>query len=154
MQNRKLGWVAGFVSRRRPITTASPDPVFTLALAPSRNLKPTRPVMRPLFSLLALSVSLANCDTPKTSLPVTEAPKTALPITDGPMTAPPAAADLALFARANNAFDIDLYGKLRARKGNLALSPMSVSTALTMTWAGARGDTAAQMATVLHAQST
>src|SRR5438552_9101092 len=34
--------------------------------------------------------------------------------------------------------------------GNLAFSPASVATALTMTFAGARGETAAQMAKVLH----
>ena len=50
----------------------------------------------------------------------------------------------------NNAFAFDLYARLMGEKGNLFFSPYSVSTALAMTYAGARGDTAAQMAKVLH----
>jgi serpin B len=100
--------------------------------------------MRRLSPVLALSLALAACNAPKSSLPAT----------DAPVTAPPTAAELASFATSNNAFALDLYGKLRARNGNLAFSPMSISTALTMTWAGARGETAAQMAKGLHAQGT
>ena len=52
---------------------------------------------------------------------------------------------------ANNAFAGDLYGRLAAQgQGNLFFSPNSIETALAMTWAGARGDTAKQMAAVLH----
>lgn len=50
----------------------------------------------------------------------------------------------------NTAFALNLYGKLRAQKGNLFFSPYSISTALAMTYAGARGDTATQMARTLH----
>ena len=50
----------------------------------------------------------------------------------------------------NNAFAVDLYGHLRAQNGNLFFSPESISTALAMTSAGARGDTAAEMARTLH----
>jgi serpin B len=99
--------------------------------------------MRSLPSLLALSLACAGCDSGK-SLPVIEAP----------VTARPAAAELATFARSNNAFALDLHGKLRARPGNLAFSPLSISTALTMAWAGARGETAAQLAKGLHASGT
>lgn len=49
-----------------------------------------------------------------------------------------------------NAFAVDLYGKLAAKPGNLFVSPYSVSTALAMTYGGARGNTAAEMAKVLH----
>ena len=50
----------------------------------------------------------------------------------------------------NSRFALDLYQKLRDRPGNLFFSPSSLSTALAMTYAGARGETAEQMARVLH----
>ena len=50
----------------------------------------------------------------------------------------------------NNQFAVDLYAKLREQPGNLFFSPASISTALAMTYAGARGQTAEQMAKVLH----
>ncbi len=52
--------------------------------------------------------------------------------------------------RRNNAFALDLYEKLRAEEGNLFFSPYSISTALAMTYAGARGETEKQMAEVMH----
>ncbi|MFO0938839.1 MAG: serpin family protein [Gemmataceae bacterium] len=54
-------------------------------------------------------------------------------------------------ADSNNAFTIDLYQKLaEENKGNIIVSPYSISTALTMTYAGAKGQTAEEMANVLH----
>jgi serpin B len=53
-------------------------------------------------------------------------------------------------AQGNNAFAIELYGRLRKPSGNLFFSPESISTALAMTYAGARADTAAEMAKTLH----
>jgi serpin B len=50
----------------------------------------------------------------------------------------------------NNAFGYDLYRQLHTQKGNLFFSPYSISTALSMTYAGARGQTAQEMAHVLH----
>ena len=61
-----------------------------------------------------------------------------------------AKADVAAVARANNAFGCELYAKLRGREGNLFFSPASVHTALAMTYAGAAGRTADQMASTLH----
>jgi serpin B len=49
-----------------------------------------------------------------------------------------------------NAFAFDLYAALREADGNLQFSPYSISTALAMTYAGARGETADEMAAVLH----
>jgi serine protease inhibitor len=51
---------------------------------------------------------------------------------------------------ATHAFAFDLYGRLADGPGNLAFSPASVEIALTMTWEGARGETAAEMKRVLH----
>src|SRR5512135_2587444 len=50
----------------------------------------------------------------------------------------------------NTAFALDLYGQLKDGPGNLFFSPYSISTALAMTYAGARGDTEKQMGKVLH----
>ena len=50
----------------------------------------------------------------------------------------------------NTEFALDLYARLRGEDGNLFLSPYSISTALAMTYAGARGETARQMEEVLH----
>ena len=61
-----------------------------------------------------------------------------------------ATSDQAEAARGNNAFAIELYGQLRKQSGNLFFSPESISIALAMTYAGARADTAAEMARTLH----
>jgi len=50
----------------------------------------------------------------------------------------------------NTAFALDLYAQIRQTKGNLFFSPYSISTALAMTYAGARENTKTQMAKVLH----
>ena len=53
-------------------------------------------------------------------------------------------------AAANNEFALDLYQQLKSGQGNLLYSPYSLFQALTMVYAGARGDTAGQMREVLH----
>lgn len=53
-------------------------------------------------------------------------------------------------AAGNTAFALDLYAKLQPQAGNLFLSPYSISTALAMTYGGARGETESQMAKALH----
>ncbi len=65
-------------------------------------------------------------------------------------TSPSAAADRAAVVKGNNAFAVELYSQLRKQSGNLFFSPESISTALAMTYAGARGDTASEMAKTLH----
>jgi len=59
-------------------------------------------------------------------------------------------ADRPVLVKGNNDFAFDLYGKLCGQRGNLFYSPYSISSALGMTYAGARGETAAQMAKTLH----
>jgi serpin B len=68
---------------------------------------------------------------------------------------PAVASDVATAVDANNAFAIDLYGKASpsAKGGNFLTSPISATLALTMTYAGAQGTTATQMASVLHIPS-
>ena len=62
----------------------------------------------------------------------------------------PAEPDEAALVKGNNEFTFDLYARLHARNGNVFFSSFSISNALAMTYAGARGLTAAQMSTVLH----
>ncbi|MHC4126363.1 MAG: serpin family protein, partial [Planctomycetota bacterium] len=52
--------------------------------------------------------------------------------------------------KAGNNFAFDLYARLSSQQGNLFFSPHSISTAMAMVYAGARGKTEAQMAQVLH----
>ena len=52
----------------------------------------------------------------------------------------------------SNKFALDLYQQLRTEEGNLFFSPSSISTALAMTYAGAAGETEAEMAETLHFQ--
>lgn len=96
--------------------------------------------------LLALSLSACSSSTPTPAAP---------PAANGPSTAPlatpkPTPTEQASFATSSNGLGFDLYAKLAAKPGNVAFSPASIETALTMTWAGSRGDTAAQMKSVLH----
>jgi len=67
-----------------------------------------------------------------------------------PVSARPPASDTPAVVRGNTQFAFELYGRLRAREGNLFLSPFSISSALSMTSAGAGGRTLEQMQGVLH----
>src|SRR5262245_20316873 len=58
--------------------------------------------------------------------------------------------DPAAVVEGNTAFAVDLYGRLAAEPGNLFFSPYSISNALAMTYGGARGKTAQEMAATLH----
>jgi len=63
---------------------------------------------------------------------------------------PPEVVDKTPVVQGNTEFALALYTQLGSQKENLFFSPLSLSTALAMTYAGARGQTAAQMAAVLH----
>ena len=60
------------------------------------------------------------------------------------------AADLKALGEGNSAFALELYQQLAAKPGNVVVSPYSISSALAMTYAGARGQTADEMKAVLH----
>ncbi|MFA6146134.1 MAG: serpin family protein [Patescibacteria group bacterium] len=51
---------------------------------------------------------------------------------------------------ANNQFALDLYSQLKSSEGNIFFSPYSISTAIAMTYEGARGTTAEEMQSVFH----
>ena len=65
---------------------------------------------------------------------------------------PPAArsAQAQSLVEGNTTFALELYSQLKTNPGNLFFSPYSISTALAMTYAGARGETEKQMGQVLH----
>ena len=62
------------------------------------------------------------------------------------------AADRDIIIDGNTRFAFDLYQKLKAANPgeNIFISPFSISTALAMTYTGARGETEKQMAQTLH----
>jgi serpin B len=57
-----------------------------------------------------------------------------------------AANDIKSLAGGNTVFALGRYARLKTADGNLFFSPYSISTCLAMTYNGARGATAAQMA--------
>ena len=81
------------------------------------------------------------------------APSSAVPSSRPPVD-PPAPDAVGRLARSANAFGLDAYALLRKEKGNLVFSPVSLATALAMTWGGARGETAAEMQKVLHLEGS
>lgn len=93
----------------------------------------------PVFRSSASAVTLA-------SLLVAVAGQEARPEVARPAPAP----DVKAVADANNRFALDLYGKLKKGDENLFYSPYSISTALAMTYAGARTTTAEEMAKTLR----
>jgi serpin B len=86
-----------------------------------------KPLLQMLVSLLLLQEATGMAQTPPSLTP-----------------------DQAAITQGNNAFAFDLYAQLRSQNGNLFFSPESISTAIAMTYAGARGTTASEMAATLH----
>lgn len=95
-------------------------------------------------SLVLPLALLAACTDPPVDIPEV---KSGLPRDLTPDVAP---ADLEKLVEGNTAFAADLYRKARGEPGNLFMSPHSISIALAMTYAGASGATATQMADALH----
>jgi serpin B len=125
----------------------------------------------PLLGLLPLALGAVACSSSSGSLsegPPIDAPPPAdagptttvagesVPFAHSALERTPAstvsAADLSAAVTANNAFAVSLYSQFRATSSgtNLLTSPLSASIALTMTYAGAQGTTATQMATALQ----
>lgn len=64
--------------------------------------------------------------------------------------AAPPSTELTELVNGNTMFAFDLYRQLREDSSNLFFSPYSISMALAMTYAGARGDTAEEMARAMQ----
>lgn len=80
--------------------------------------------------------------TPAVTTPVVTATETAAPVSG--------VANVSSVVNANNRFAFDLYSKYKSNAGNIFFSPYSISTALAMTYEGARGKTAEEIQTVFH----
>jgi len=98
---------------------------------------------RQLIAIITLSIFLNPLPADATKRPRQTAPKSRT----SQKTQDPALKQL---IEGNNTFAFSLYGKLKAPPDNVFFSPYSISTALAMTYAGARGNTAKQMADTLH----
>jgi serine protease inhibitor len=61
-----------------------------------------------------------------------------------------ASSDISSLTDGNGVFAFNLYKLVNQEEGNLFYSPYSISAALAMTYAGARGDTEKQMADTLQ----
>jgi serpin B len=110
-------------------------------------------------ALLSIVVLLGACRSsaaPSTNEP-TPASATATPLatTQVPMpTTSPNKDQVGDLARALDAFAVDLQRATKDAPGNVVVSPASIAAALSMTEAGARGPTAAEMAKALHVDGT
>jgi serpin B len=60
------------------------------------------------------------------------------------------AQDLSSVVNANNQFAFELYSKYKSKEGNIFFSAYSLSSALAMTYEGARGQTADEIQSVFH----
>ena len=93
------------------------------------------------LTIIILSLFLSSCGP---SAPIAKSDLARVTSPDIP------SAQVQTLVQNNNAFAFDLYRSLRTEEGNLIYSPYSISLALAMTYAGARGETESQMAHVLH----
>ena len=121
----------------------------------------------PAVAAIVVLTAISGCgaDPPATAPPATQTPTSAA-FAHPPLPTPTAvdalysekersapavgAAELGELVRGNNAFAFDLYRTLSGSEGNLFYSPFSISQALAMTSAGARGETLRQMEATLH----
>ncbi len=104
-----------------------------------------KPFVRNLVVALLLLSLVAGCSPPAGRTQVVRADVARVTRPDVPLQ------DLTELVNGNNSFAFDLYRALREKEdGNLFYSPFSISLALAMTWAGARGETERQMAETLH----
>ena len=91
-----------------------------------------------------LSTALAGCGDAEKSTPPVDTAKSPIQRVANPTVAPADSTQLA------SAFAFDVYKQLILTNTNLIFSPASISIALAMTYAGAAGATATEMASTLH----
>jgi len=101
-------------------------------------------IIRCLSTLATLSLLLPACGAARSGGEMAQSRQSRITSPDAP------SGDLATLVQGNNRFGLELYRSLSGQDGNLFFSPFSISLALAMTYAGARGDTEAQMADALN----
>lgn len=120
-----------------PVPISDQPTVDTPSPPPEQSATPAQPV--------AAETPARGDRPPGVSAPVVQSDKARV---TSPEASTPDVADL---VGGNSAFAFDLYQVLREeREGNLFYSPYSISLALAMTYAGARGETERQMADALR----
>jgi len=104
------------------------------------------------YQLLAaiFIIVLAGCAMPGQSSPGTSKSQVLESKRPRAETGDVSGSDLESLADGNTQFAFDLYGQLQSQPGNLFYSPYSISSALAMTYAGAEGGTAEEMAATLR----
>ncbi len=124
-----------------PTATPVPSPTHTLVPDPLSSPSPTDAL-----TSNPTSTPSATPTDPEPSATSGEARSDKERVTNASVSG----SDLADLVGGNSAFAFDLYHALTEKDGNLFYSPYSISAALAMTYAGARGETERQMADTLH----
>lgn len=122
-----------------PLLLVAAATIATATACGSSGAKPT-PV--------APASSAADSSAPAPAASVTDTPAPATSASSAPATA--TKSDAAKIADSTVAFGDDLLARLDDKPGNLVFAPASIAAALAMTYGGARGATATEMAKTLH----
>ena len=138
-----------------PTATAAPAPTATAGpTAIAETPAATAPTARPKQSATPDNTPETSDATGSNLSQPQERNPAAIPATARRQQPSASEGDVAKLSDNNNAFAFDLYHALttadESKGGNLFYSPYSISSALAMTYAGARGDTEAQMANALR----
>jgi serpin B len=104
---------------------------------------------RTIWTTIMISILLLTSCVPLTKLSGPKRVTGNLAYIDNPHATPE---EFAQIVSANNQFAFSLYQQLSKAENNLVFSPYSIHQALTMTYAGARSETEAQMSDVLGLQ--